>query len=109
VRSLELFVPGFADLLATLLEAYAADVRSGVAFAHLSPDERRQVLRTMAKEESPDMRDVIDGLFVLTYGGMYSEWTGYDRATGRLSPPRAWARLGFGGPSEGHAGYREGI
>ena len=93
MRSLELFVPGFADLLATLLEAYAADVRSGVAFAHLSPDERRQVLRTMAKEESPDMRDVIDGLFVLTYGGMYSEWTGYDRATGRLSPPRAWARL----------------
>jgi hypothetical protein len=106
VRSIELYVPGFADLLATLLDAYAADVRRETAFADLEPEERREVLRFMSLEEAPDLQDCVDGLLVFTYGGMYSEWTGHDRATGRLTHPRAWADLGYGGPSEGRPGYR---
>ena len=74
-----------------------------------SLDERREVFRAMSKEEAPDMRDIIDGLLVFTYGGMYSEWTGYDRGTGRLERPAAWDHVGYGGPSDGHPQYREDV
>src|SRR5437870_2985844 len=79
VEAIELFLPGFVDLLATLLDAYAAEVRAGVTFAELTLEERGQVLRSMSREESPDMQDIVDGLMVFTYGGFYSEWTGYEK------------------------------
>ncbi len=107
VDSIEQFLPGFVDLLATLLDAYAADVRAGVGFAGLDLNERREVFRAMSTEDSADMRDIIDGLLVFTYGGMYSEWTSYDRGTGRLERPAAWDRLGYGGPSDGNPEYRQ--
>jgi hypothetical protein len=109
VEAIELFLPGFVDLLVTLLDAYAADVHPGAAFTDLSLDQRREVLRAMAKEESPDMQDIVDGLMVFAYGGFYSEWTGYDRTTRRLEPPQAWVAMGFAGPSLGHPDYRVGI
>lgn len=108
-EAIELFLPGFVDLLVTLLDAYAADVRPGTVFTGLSHDERGQVLRAMAKEESPDMQDIVDGLMVFTYGGFYSEWTGYDRQSRALVPPAAWAGMGYQGPSSGHPEYREGV
>jgi Gluconate 2-dehydrogenase subunit 3 len=107
VESIEMFVPGFVDLLATLLNAYAADVRPGAPFTDLTLEERQQVIRAMSLEENPDMRDVIDGLLVFTYGGFYSEWTGRDRTTGEVTAPRAWADTGFHGPVLGHPVYRE--
>ncbi len=107
VEAIDGFLPGFVDLLTTLLDAYAADVRSGASFLELNPDERRGVLRLMSLEENPDMRDVIDGLLVFTYGGMYSEWTGYDRATGALTAPAVWESIGFLGPAKGHPDRRE--
>ena len=104
--SLESFVPGFADLLGSLLDAYATDVRAGTAFVDLSLDERGQVLRLMSAEESGDLRDLVDALLVFTYGGMYSEWTGFDPATKALRPPAVWADMGFTGPVAGHPEYR---
>jgi hypothetical protein len=108
-EAIELYLPGFVDLLVTLLDAYARDVRSDAMFADLSPDERREVLREMSKEESPDMQDIVDGLLVFTYGGFYSEWSGYDRQTRMLDPPAAWSDMGYHGPSLGVPDYREGI
>jgi hypothetical protein len=109
VESIELYLPGFADLLSTLLDAYAADVRPGAAFVELTHAEAHQVLEAMSREESPDMQDIVDGLLVFTYGGFYSEWTGYDRTSRTLTPPQAWAGMGFHGPSRGHSEYRVGI
>jgi hypothetical protein len=106
VDALDRFLPGFVDLAATLLDAYAADVRAGASFAELTLPERNEVLRAMSLEDGADMRDIIDGLLAFTYGGMYSEWTGYDRATRTLQPPRTWEALGFHGPSDGHSDYR---
>jgi hypothetical protein len=109
VEAIELYLPGFIDLLATLLDAYAPEVREGATFAELTNEERSQVLRSMSSEESGDMQDIVDGLLVFTYGGFYSEWTGYDRSTGTLTPPQAWTHMGYHGPSAGVAEYREGI
>jgi len=107
VESIELFLPGFVELLATLLNAYAPDVRPGAAFSVLTVEERQRVLRSMSNEENADMQDVVDGLMVFTYGGFYSEWTGRDRATGEVIPPRAWRDVGFHGAVLGHPVYRE--
>ncbi len=107
-HSMELFLPGFADLLATLLDAYASDVHPGASFTELDLGERGEVLRLMCSEESDDLRDVVDALFVFVYGGMYSEWTGYDRESRTLTPPLVWQDLGFRGPSRGHPDYRSG-
>jgi hypothetical protein len=107
VESIEAFIPGFVELLASLLNAYAADVRAGASFGQLSIEDRQRVLRAMSLEENPDMQDVVDGLLVFTYGGFYSEWTGRDEATGGLVRPRAWADTGYQGPVLGHPAYRE--
>src|SRR5207248_3351934 len=107
VESIEAFIPGFVDLLASLLTAYAAEVRPGASFTDLDVEERHRVLRAMSLEENPDMQDVVDGLLVFTYGGFYSEWTGRDDAPGALTPPRAWADTGYHGPVLGHPLYRE--
>ena len=56
----------------------------------------------MSEEESQDIADALGGLLVFAYGGMYSEWTGYDRESGTLERPAAWDRMGFLGPSRGH-------
>jgi hypothetical protein len=107
VEALDRFLPGFVDLAGTLLDAYATDVRPGARFTELTPDERTEVLRAMSLEENADMADVVDGLLLFTYGGMYSEWSGYDRRTRQLAPPQAWDRMGFAGPSDGHPRYRD--
>jgi hypothetical protein len=78
------------------------DVRPGAAFAELSALERGEVFRLMADEEAQDIREAVDALFVFTLGGVYSEAAA---APSQRSP--AWDRLGYGGPSFGHPGYRE--
>jgi hypothetical protein len=107
VEAIEQFLPGFVDLLVTLLDAYANDVEPGAGFAQLDADGRMGVLRTMSGEDDPDMQDIVDGLLVFTYGGYFSEWTGYDRASGTLRPPAVWTAIGYGGPSAGHPDYRK--
>jgi gluconate 2-dehydrogenase subunit 3-like protein len=106
-EALDRYLPGFVDLAATLLNAYAVDVRPGASFSELTPGERTRVLRAMSLEEGPDMRDIVDGLLVFTYGGMYSEWSGYDRESRDLRAPAVWGQMGFHGPSDGHPDYRE--
>jgi hypothetical protein len=101
VHQLELYLPGFTDMLAALLDAYAMDVRTGAAFAELSPEERGEVFRLMADEEAQDIREAVDALFVFTLGGVYSE-----AAAPPGDRPPAWDRLGFAGPSFGHPDYR---
>jgi hypothetical protein len=103
VELVEMALPGFVDLIAALLNAYAG----GAPFSELAPDERTAVLRAMCTDESQDVRDAVDALLVFTYGGMHSEWTGYDRASGALRPPAVWAEMGYGGPVRGHPAYRE--
>jgi hypothetical protein len=103
---IDLAFPGFVDLVAILLDAYASDVRPGASFVALTLDERGEVFRQLSSEPAQDARDVIDALLVFTYGGVYSEWTGLDRATGRLRPPDAWRQVGYPGPVAGHPAYR---
>jgi hypothetical protein len=53
------------------------------------------------------IRDVIDGLMVFTYGGLYSEWSTFDRATRQLRTRLgSWGPMGYHGPAEGHPDYR---
>lgn len=110
VDLIEQSFPGFVDLIAALLNAYANDVRAGAAFAELDAGERSKVLRIMSTDESQDIRDAVDALIVFTSGGSYSEWTKYDRASGQLAgAPLTWSHVGFHGPSHGHPDYREGV
>ena len=102
-------LPGLIDMAAALLNAYAGEVRADTAFADLTVSERSAVLRAMASDDSQDIRDAVDALIVFTSGGTYSEWSGYDRATGKLQPPPTWSHTGFHGPSLGHADYRENV
>ena len=99
-KQLEMYLPGFTEMLAALLDAYAMDVRAGAAFAELTPEERGEVFRLMASEDSQDIREAIDAVFVFTLGGVYSE--------SRAAPGErgaAWDRVGYAGPSFGHPDY----
>lgn len=98
------YLQGFADMIASLLNAYAAE-RGAESFAGMDIDGRIAVLRAMASEEIADLRDAADALFVFTYGGMYSEWTGFDREARHLTAPAAWARVGYHGPVPGHPDF----
>jgi len=103
VHQLEMYLPGFTDMLAALLDAYAMDVRPDAAFTDLTPAERGEVFRLMSDEDSQDIRDSVDSLFAFTLGGVYSESVALP---GGRSP--AWDRVGFAGPVLGHPDYREG-
>jgi len=105
-QSIEQAFPGFVDLIAILLDAFAGDVRPGATFVQLTPEERGEVFRLMTNGETQDLRDAIDAVLVFTFGGMYSEWTGYRRATRELRPPEVWQRVGYHGPVEGVSDYR---
>ena len=106
-EAIDRLLPGFVTMAAMLLDAYAAELRPGSSFADLPPEERDRILRSMAGEESQDIQDLIGALLLFTVAGMYNEWTGYDRATGRLVPPDTWPELGFAGPSTGFPAYRD--
>ena len=107
VELIEQSFPGFVDLIAALLNAYSMDVRADASFTELSLDERSTVLRAMSTDDSQDIRDAVDALIVFTNGGTYSEWSGYERATGKLSAPPTWSHVGYHGPTHGHPDYRE--
>ena len=109
IDMLELGLPGITDMFAALLDAYAGEVRAGASFVALTPDERSAVLRAMSTDDSQDIRDAVDALIVFGNGASFSEWSGYDRATRGLNPPPTWKMVGFGGPSDGHASYREDV
>jgi hypothetical protein len=102
VKQLEMYLPGFTDMLAALLDAYAMDVRAGAAFAELTPEERGEVFRLMATEDSQDIREAIDAVFVFTLGGVYSESRAKPGERGAT-----WDRVGYSGPSFGHPNYTE--
>jgi hypothetical protein len=101
-ESIDTALPGFVAMLVMLLDAYAADVRAGASFAELSLEERGRVLRTMAGEQTQDMKEIVGALFLFTYGGMFSEWSGYDRATRSLTAPWTWEAVRFRGPVDGN-------
>ncbi len=104
VQQVDGYVPGFSDMTATLLDAYAAGVKPGARFAELTLEERAVVFREMSMEEAQDIRDALDALFVFALGGVYSEWSA--RRSG-YSRPESWDRVGFHGPSDGHPQYRD--
>jgi hypothetical protein len=105
---MEIGLPGITVMIAALLDAYAADVKPGTPFKDLSIEERGRVVRAMSTDESQDIRDAIDAIIVFGCGGMFSEWSGYDRASRSLNAPATWAAVGFHGPVHGHPNYREG-
>ncbi|MGH2726776.1 MAG: gluconate 2-dehydrogenase subunit 3 family protein, partial [Actinomycetota bacterium] len=106
VDLIEQSFPGFVDLIAALLNAYAMDVIAGASFAELTVEERSVVLRNMSTDDSQDIRDAVDALIVFTSGGSYSEWSRYERETGKLAAaPATWVHVGFHGPSHGHPTY----
>jgi len=106
---LDLGLPGITVMIAALLDAYAADVKGGTAFKDLSIEDRGRVVRAMSTDESQDIRDAIDAIIVFGCGGLFSEWSGYDRASRALKAPAVWAAAGFHGPVHGHPNYREDI
>jgi hypothetical protein len=101
-ESIDAALPGFVPMLVMLLDAYAADVRAGAAFVDLSREERGGVLRTMAGEQTQDMKEIVGALFLFTFGGMFSDWSGYERSARTLNPPWTWEALRFRGPAPGH-------
>lgn len=105
VELVERALPGFVDLVAALLNAYAAEL--GGAFASLDAAGRSEALRRMSADEAQDIRDAADALVLFTFGGIYSEWTGLDRAARRLRAPESWGAVGYHGPVHGHPDYRE--
>jgi hypothetical protein len=107
VALIEQGLPGFGDMIAALLDAYAAEVRPDSRFAELEIEERSRVLRAMSSDDSQDIRDAVDAIIVFSLGGTFSEWTGYDRSSRELKPPRSWSVVGFHGPVHGHPTYRE--
>lgn len=109
VELMEQGLEGAVDLVATLLDAYAAGVNPERPFARMTADERTQVLRTMCEDEAPDIREAVDTILIFTMGGMYSEWTGYDRATKTLKRPAQWDWIGHPGPALGHPVYRKDV
>jgi hypothetical protein len=109
VEQAEGALPGSADLIATLLNAYAAAVREGADFLALTPDERRQAMRAMLAEESQDIREVVETVQVFATGGMYSEWRSFDAEKRELERPAIWDDIGYHGPVDGVAEYREDV
>ena len=103
VGQLELFLPGFPDMAAALLNAYAMGVRPGAAFTELTAEERIQVFRDMSADESQDIREALDAIVLFAVGGTYSE------AGGKGERPRTWDDVGYPGPSDGYPEYRAGI
>jgi hypothetical protein len=106
---LEQGLPGITDMIAALLNAYASEISMGTPFTELSHEDRGKVFRAMSNDESQDIRDAVDALIVFACGGTFSEWSGYDRATGNVTPPATWAAVGFPGPSHGHPNYRKDV
>jgi hypothetical protein len=104
---MEIGLPGITVMIAALLDAYAADVKPGTPFKDLSSEERDRVVRAMSVDESQDIRDAIDAIIVFGCGGMFSEWSGYDRASRALKAPVTWAAVGFHGPVHGHPDYKK--
>jgi hypothetical protein len=102
----ESVLPGATDLLAGLLDAYAADA-GAAGFTSLDADARAGVLRTMLADPSADVREMAESILLFGYGALVSEWSGYDRATKTLKRPAMWDTLGFGGPVEGYPEYRD--
>ena len=106
VEQLDKYLPGFPDMVAALFDAFASDERTGASFTDLSPQERGNVLRAMASDESQDIREALDSVTIFALGGAYSEWS----ARGETPPrPRVWDEIGYPGPSEGYPEYRRGI
>lgn len=106
VEQAEGAMEGSTDLMAALLNAYADGVRSGIAFAELSREDRVTVLRTMCADEAQDIRDVVDTIQIFAIGGMYSEWATFDPKTQSLQRPATWDDVGYHGPVDGIAEYR---
>lgn len=106
VEQVEMALPGFVDLMAALLDATALE-RFQTAFVELESAERLEVIRALSSDEAQDVREAADVLLIFAYGGMYSEWTGYDRDARQLERPAIWGEVGFHGPSLGHPRYRE--
>jgi hypothetical protein len=110
VELIELALPGFVDLITALLDAYAADVVAGARFVDLDDAGRGAVFRAMSSDESQDVRDAIDAVFVFCLGGTYSEWSVYDRTARALrSAPPMWSVVGYDGPVVAHPDYRDGM
>lgn len=103
LQQLELFLPGFPDMAAALLNAYAAGVRPGATFIELTTDERVQVFRDMSADDAQDIREALDAIVLFAAGGTYSE------AGGKAGRPPTWDDVGYPGPSDGYPEYREGI
>lgn len=98
-------LPGAVDLLAALLDASAGEQGGTEGFAALPPDGRAAVLRAMLREPVADVRELAESILMFGAGAIFSEWSGYDRATRTLTPPATWKAIGFAGPSLGHPEY----
>lgn len=104
LEQVEMALPGFVDLMAALLDATAMEL-SGAPFSGLGVPGRLEVIRALSSDEAQDVREAADVLLIFAYGGMYSEWTGYDREARSLERPATWDEVGFHGPSLGHPDY----
>ncbi|HLF70520.1 MAG TPA: hypothetical protein VI541_06150 [Actinomycetota bacterium] len=84
---------GFPMMVSAILDAFASEISGGHPFAQLSAQQRGEVFETMMSDPSPDVNDVVDGLFLFTLGQNYSE--------AHPDHDAIWERLGYHGPSEG--------
>lgn len=104
------FVAGIANrmgaettaMLAGLLDASAATVRTGCSFTDLAPREREGVVRGLVGAEDPDLAQVGRLLVSLTLAAVYGEYAGLDDGGRLVRRPPSWDVVGYPGPSTGH-------
>lgn len=93
----ETAMPGYGYMVHALLDGFAAEHRANCSFVDLDELERGKVFVAMINDDSVDVRDVVDGLFLFTLGQNYTE-THPDH-------DRVWQTIGYHGPSEGEPTY----
>lgn len=106
IEVLDKALPSGADLVASLLDVIAGQTTPETRFVDLDDKERGKVFDALAATGLQDLRDAVDAILIFTLDAVYSEWSGLDRSTGSLSPPKSWTRLGYHGPVLGVPKYR---
>ena len=70
-------------------------------------ETRAVVFRSMLSEEIADVRELAEAVLLFGAGAIFSDWSGYARDTGTLTPPVSWKVIGFRGPSLGYPEFKD--
>lgn len=89
--------------VAAVLDAQTVAGAHGPRFATVTPDQRRQVLRSMVLGDDPDMRQVANQILPFCAFGYWNDATLEEPAVPGGPRLARWDAAGFPGPSHGYA------